>query len=229
MVHFLISDSCSNVCIEDSTIKVSHEAISLKSGWDKYGISFGRPTSDVHISRVDLQSSSGAALAFGSEMSGGISDIHVDHVHIHDSYKGISFKTSPGRGGYIEEVVISDVQMENVHVSIEFMGNCSTHPDDHFDPSELPVIERITLKNMVATNISIAGVLSGIDSDPFTAICLSNLNFTMADSANSSSWSCSNVSGYSETVFPEPCTELRNLSSSPICFSLSSYSAIAVA
>ncbi|TVU23707.1 hypothetical protein EJB05_26086 [Eragrostis curvula] len=225
----IVPDSCSNVCIEDSTISVSHEAIALKSGWDKYGISFGRPTSDIHISRVDLQSSSGAALAFGSEMSGGISDIHANQLNIHDSYKGISFKTSLGRGGYIEEVVISDVQMHDVRVGIEFTGNCSTHPD-HFDPSELPKIERITLKNMIASNLSIAGILSGIENDPFTAICLTNLNFSMADSSPSSSWSCSNVSGYSEAVFPEPCSELHNSSSSSsICFSLSSYSALAVA
>uniref|UniRef100_A0A0A9GUY2 Polygalacturonase n=1 Tax=Arundo donax TaxID=35708 RepID=A0A0A9GUY2_ARUDO len=163
-------------------------------------------------------------------MSGGISGIHANHLHIHDSYKGISFKTSPGRGGYIEEVVISDVQMDDIHVGVEFTGNWSTHPDDHFDPSELPVIDQITLKNMVGTNISVAGLLSGIHGDPFTAICLSNVNFSMADSAPSSSWSCSNVSGYSETVFPEPCTELRGpSSSSSICFSLSSYSALAVA
>ncbi|KAL6907844.1 hypothetical protein ACP4OV_002014 [Aristida adscensionis] len=225
----IVPDSCSNVCIEDSSISVSHEAISLKSGWDKYGISFGKPTSDIRISRVDLRSSFGAALAFGSEMSGGISNIHANHLHIHDSYKGISFKTSLGRGGYIEEVVISDVQMDDVHVGIEFTGNCSTHPDDHFDPSELPVIDQITLKNMAGTNISVPGRLSGIDSDPFTAICLSNLNFSMADS-RSSSWSCSNVSGYSESVFPEPCSELHDPSStSSICFSLSSYNALAVA
>jgi polygalacturonase len=229
-LFILAPDSCSNLCIEDSTISVSHEAISLKSGWDKYGISFGRPTSDIRISRVDLLSSSGAALAFGSEMSGGISDIHVNHLRIHDSYKGISFKTSPGRGGYIEEVVISEVQMENVLVGIEFTGNCSTHPDDSFDLSDLPTIDQVTMKNMVGTNISVAGVLSGIDSAPFTAICLSNLNFSMATDSGSSSWSCSNVSGYSEAVFPETCTELHDPSSSPsICFSLASYSAIATA
>ncbi|KAL6654300.1 hypothetical protein ACP70R_007765 [Stipagrostis hirtigluma subsp. patula] len=225
----IVPDSCSNVCIANSSISVSHEAISLKSGWDKYGISFGRPTSDIQISRVDLQSSFGAALAFGSEMSGGISDIRANQLRIHHSYKGISFKTSPGRGGYIEEVVISDVQMDAVHVGIEFTGNWTTHPDEHFDPSELPVIDQITLKNITGTNISVAGVLSGIDSDPFTAICLSNVNFSMADLA-SSSWSCSNVSGYSESVFPEPCSELHDPSStSSICFSLSSYNALAVA
>lgn len=224
----IVPDSCSKVFIEDCTISVSHEAISLKSGWDKYGISFGRPTTDIHISRVNLSSSFGAGLAFGSEMSGGISDIHVDHLHIHDSYKALSFKTAPGRGGYIEEVIISDVQMQNVHIGIEFTGNCSSHPDETVDLSDLPAINQITMKNMFGTNISVAGVLSGIDSAPFTAICLSNLNFSMADS--SSYWSCSNVSGYSELVFPEPCVELRDpSSSSSSCFSMSRYSAVAIA
>uniref|UniRef100_A0A453HV85 Polygalacturonase n=3 Tax=Aegilops tauschii TaxID=37682 RepID=A0A453HV85_AEGTS len=163
-------------------------------------------------------------------MSGGISGIHADHLTIHGSDKGFSFKTTPGRGGYIKEVVISDVEMDGIRVAIEFIGNLSSHPDDDFDPSELPVIDQITLKNMVGTNISVAGVLSGIDGDPFTAICLSNLSFSITDSAYSTPWSCSNVSGYSESVFPEPCSELYTSSSnSSICFSLPSYSALAVA
>lgn len=218
------------MCIEDSSISVAHDAISLKSGWDNYGITIGRPASDIHISRVDLQASLGAALAFGSEMSGGISDIHVDHLNIHGSSRGILFKTAPGRGGYIRDVVISDVQMEDVHVAIKFTGDWSTHPDNHFDPSALPMINRITLKNMVGTNISVAGVLSGINGDPFTNICLSNISFSLADSTQSSSWSCSNISGYSELVFPEPCPDLHHSSSnSSICFSLLTYHALAAA
>lgn len=162
-------------------------------------------------------------------MSGGISDIHVDHIRIGSSSKGISFRTTPGRGGYIAEVVVADVVMDSVHLAIEFTGNWSSHPDDHFDPSFLPVIDQITLKNMEGTNISVAGVLSGIEGDPFSAICLSNLNFSIADSAPSSAWTCSNVHGYSELVFPKPCSELHDTSTnSSICFSLSSYSALAV-
>ncbi|CAL5093137.1 unnamed protein product [Urochloa decumbens] len=228
--HGIVPDSCSNMCIEDSSISVSHDAISLKSGWDNYGITFGRPTSDIHIRRVDLQSPFGAALAFGSEMSGGISNIHADHLRIHGSSKGIFIKTAQGRGGYIRDTIISDVKMEDVDVAIAFTGAWSSHPDDHFDPAALPVINRITLKNMTGTKISVAGVLSGITGDPFTEICLSNINFSLADSANSTTWSCSNVSGYSELVFPEPCLDLRTSSSnSSICSTLPSYHAVAVA
>ncbi|CAD6267565.1 unnamed protein product [Miscanthus lutarioriparius] len=225
--HGIVPDSCSNMCIEDSSIRVSHDAISLKSGWDKYGIAFGRPTSDIHISRLDLESSLGAALAFGSEMSGGISDVHADHLLIHGSSKGIFFKTALGRGGYIRDTVISDIQMEDVKVAIAFTGDWSSHPDDHFDPAAFPVISHITLKNMTGTKILVAGVLSGIAGDPFTDICLSNINFSLADSASStSSWSCSNISGYSELVFPEPCLDLQTPSSnSSSCSTLPSFHA----
>ena len=230
LTNGIVPDSCSNMCIEDSRISVGHDAISLKSGWDNYGITFGRPTSDIHISRVDLQASLGAALAFGSEMSGGISDVHVDHLYIHGSSKGISFRTAPGRGGYIRDAIVSNVQMEDVHVAIEFTGDWSSHPDEHFDLSALPEISGITLKDMVGINISFAGVLSGIDGDPFTNICLSNINFTIADSAHSASWSCSNISGYSESVFPEACSDLHSQSSnSSICSSTLSYHALATA
>nr|XP_010914507.1 probable polygalacturonase [Elaeis guineensis] len=226
----IVPDSCSNVCIEDCSISVSHDAISLKSGWDNYGISFGRPSSNIHIDNVHLQTSLGSALAFGSEMSGGISDIHVQHLHVHDSFTGIKFKTIRGRGGFMENIVISDVEMENVQEAFQFTGHCGSHPDDHYDPDALPVIKRITLKNVVGTNISIAGVLSGIEDDPFTAICLSNVNFSVT-SDPSASWVCSYVSGFSESVFPQPCADLQipYSNSSLVCFSLPNYSALAAA
>ena len=88
---------------------MGHDAIALKSGWDEYGIAYGRPTTNVHIRRVHLQSSSGSSLAFGSEMSGGISDVQEEQVHVCNSLSGIEFRTTRGRGGYIKEIIISDV------------------------------------------------------------------------------------------------------------------------
>ncbi|KAJ0976306.1 hypothetical protein J5N97_018271 [Dioscorea zingiberensis] len=218
----IVPDSCTNTCIEYCSISVGHDAISLKSGWDEYGISYGRPASDIHIREVTLQTSHGSALAFGSEMSGGISDIHVDHLHIHASDTAIKFKTAPGRGGFMENIVISDVEMENVKTAIHFTGQCDRHPDDHYDPNALPTINRITLRNIVGENISTAGVLSGIKGDPFTALCLSNISLSVTSDPKTS-WDCSNVSGYSQSVFPQPCSELIHLTysnSSFQCFSL---------
>ncbi|XP_043720533.1 probable polygalacturonase isoform X2 [Telopea speciosissima] len=217
----IVPDSSDNVCIEDSSISVGYDAISFKSGWDEYGIAYGRSTRNVHIRGTHLQGSTGSALAFGSEMSGGISDIIVEGLHIHNSFTGIAFKTTKGRGGYIKDIFLSYLEMENVYKALKATGQFGSHPDDKFDPNALPVIDRITLKNIVGTNINVAGDLEGIQESPFTSICLFNVSFLMT-SGTSASWYCSNVLGFSDSVFPEPCPDLKSSysNSSSACFSL---------
>ena len=191
---------------------MGYDAIVLKSGWDEYGIAYGKPTRDVHIRRVWLQSSSGSGLAFGSEMSGGISDILVEHIHLQDSSTGIKLKTTKGRGGYIKGILISDVELENVGLTIGATGQCRSHPDDKYDPGALPVVDGITFKDMVGTNVSIAGNFSGIYESPFTSICLFNISLSIT-SNSSKPWLCSNVFGSSECVSPEPCPNLQTKTS----------------
>ncbi|WOL20689.1 putative polygalacturonase [Canna indica] len=221
----IVPDSCSNVCIKDCSLSVGYDAIALKSGWDNYGISFGLPSSHIQITNVHLQASLGSALAFGSEMSGGISDVQVEHLHVHNSLTAIKFKTTRGRGGFIKDIAISDMEMEDVQEAFVFTGHCGGHPDDQYDSDALPIIKRVTIKNVVGSNISIAGVLSGIDQDPFTAICLANINLSMT-SQLSNPWTCSNVFGFSDSVFPQPCSDL-NTNSSLLCFSLDNSDALA--
>ncbi|KAI4346278.1 hypothetical protein L6164_013344 [Bauhinia variegata] len=216
----IVPDSSDGVCIEDCTIVMGYDAIGLKSGWDEYGIAYGRPTANVHIRHANLKATSGACLAFGSDMSGGISNILVDHVHLYNSHSGIEFRTTRGRGGYMKEIVISDVEMENIYVAFAATGHCGSHPDDRFDPNALPYLNQITLQDVSGTNITIAGNLTGIQEAPFTNICLSNITLSI-NSASPISWECSNVSGFSESVLPEPCPDLKNSSnSSSSCFSL---------
>lgn len=156
-------------------------------------------------------------------MSGGISDVVVEHVHLYNSYSGIEFRTTKGRGGYIKHVNISDVVMQNVYVAFSACGQCGVHPDDKFDPTALPVLEQITLKDVTGTNISVAGSFVGIQESPFTSICLSNITLSI-NSGSHTSWVCSNVSGSSQSVFPEPCPDLENpySNSSSACFSSTS-------
>jgi polygalacturonase len=209
------SDSSNNVCIEDSRIEVGYDAISLKSGWDEYGIAYDRPTTDVYIRRVYLQSSSGSSVAFGSEMSGGISNVHVEQVHIYNSFSGIEFRTTKGRGGYIKRVIISDVELKNINTAFGAIGDCGSHPDDNFDPNAIPVLDQITLQGVNGSNITMAGNFTGLAESPFTSLCLFNVSLAIRNTL--SPWTCSNVVGFSESVSPEPCPELE---SSSVCYSL---------
>ncbi|GKV31416.1 hypothetical protein SLEP1_g40106 [Rubroshorea leprosula] len=215
----VVPDSSDNVCIEDCGISMGHDAIALKSGWDEYGIAYGRPTTKVHIRRVHLQSFSGSSIAFGSEMSGGISNIQVEQVHLYNSLSGIELRTTRGRGGYIKEIIVSDADMQNVETAFGATGYCGVHPDDKFDPSALPTLDKVTFQNIIGTNVTIAGNFTGIEESAFTSICLSNISLSTIPTSPTT-WECSYVSGFSESVFPEPCPDLKNLNTSSTCFSL---------
>ncbi|KAG2721365.1 hypothetical protein I3760_02G079500 [Carya illinoinensis] len=211
MLHdVVITDSSDNVCIEDCIIDMGYDAIALKSGWDEYGIAYGRPTTNVHIRKVHLKSYSGSSLAFGSEMSGGISDVHVEQVHLYNSFSGIEFRTTKGRGGYIKRIIISGVEMENIYLGFAATGQCGSHPDNNYDPNALPVLDQMTLKDVIGTNITIAGSFTGIEESPFTSICLFNVSLSISSGSPTSSWVCSNVCGFSESVLPEACPDLHS-------------------
>lgn len=218
----IVPDSTDKVCIEGTNISMGYDAIALKSGWDEYGITYGRPTTKVHLRHLHLQAFTGSALALGSEMSGGIFSIIVEQLHIGGSLNGIEFRTTAGRGGYIKEVITSNVSMENVHTAFSATGHFGSHPDDDYDPNALPVLDRITFQNVVGTNITVAGSFTGIQESPFSSICLSNISLSVTPCASSTSWFCSNVLGFSQSVFPKPCPDLQAslLNSSSACFLL---------
>lgn len=215
----VVPDSSNNVCIEDCNITVGYDAIALKSGWDEYGISYNRPTTNIHIKTVNLQAESGAALAFGSEMSGGISDVLAESLHLSKSSSGIELRTTKGRGGYIRDILISNTTMESVRVALNATGQCGSHPDEKFDPTALPVLDLITIKNVVGSNVTLAGNFTGILESPFTSICLSNISLSI-NNESSSYWVCSNIFGFSKSVSPEPCRDLESTNTSSACFSL---------
>lgn len=199
-------DSSDNVCIEDCYISTGDDVIVIKSGWDEYGISFGRPSSNITIRRIVGQGQSGAGISFGSEMSGGISDVRAEDIHLFNSMHGIRLKTSPGRGGYIRNIYISGVTMKHVKMAIRIQSNYGEHPDDKYDPKALPVVNRITIKNVTGEDIKLAGIFEGIDGDEFNGICLSNIVLNVT---KPKPWNCSYIKGYSDMVSPELCEPLK--------------------
>ncbi|CAH2044653.1 unnamed protein product [Thlaspi arvense] len=207
----IVPDSSDNVCIQDCRINMGYDAISLKSGWDEYGTSYARPTANVQIRDVYLRAASGSSISFGSEMSGGISDVVVRDAHIHSSFSGIAFRTTRGRGGYIKEIDVSNVHMVNVDTAFLANGSFGTHPDSGFDANAFPLVSHIRLRDVYGENISVAGCFFGTKESPFTSVLLSNISLSMKNSGSSDdSWQCSYVEGSSDSVVPEPCSELES-------------------
>uniref|UniRef100_A0A0D9ZFE3 Pectate lyase superfamily protein domain-containing protein n=3 Tax=Oryza TaxID=4527 RepID=A0A0D9ZFE3_9ORYZ len=217
-------DSSTNVCIDHCYVRNGDDVIVIKSGWDEYGISFARPSTNISISNITGETRGGAGIAFGSEMSGGISEVRAEGLRIVNSMHGIRIKTAPGRGGYVKNVYISDVSMDNVSMAIRITGNFGEHPDDKYDRNALPMISNITIENVVGVNVGVAGILEGIEGDNFSSICLSNVSLSVQ---SMHPWNCSLIEGYSNSVIPESCEQLRtDCGQTPICYDGGSSSAI---
>ncbi len=117
-------------------------------------------------------------------------------------------KTTTGRGGYIANVSISNIQMFNTEKAIVFSGFSGEHPDDKWNPQAYPLVERIWIQNVVGENIVQAGELLGLQEAPFQRICLSNIALDVVPGRPC--WNCSEVAGSSSFVLPKPCPELQD-------------------
>lgn len=200
-------DSCTNTRIEDCYIVSGDDCIAVKSGWDEYGIAFGMPTKQLLIRRLTCISPTSAVIALGSEMSGGIEDVRAEEILAIDSESGVRIKTGVGRGGYVRDIYVRGMTMMTMKYAFWMTGNYGSHPDDKYDPNAIPIIENINYRDMVGENVTMAGRLEGISGDPFTGICLSNVTLDLAPSQKKKmlAWNCTDISGISSGVVPQPC------------------------
>ncbi|MQM18359.1 hypothetical protein Taro_051348 [Colocasia esculenta] len=208
-------DSSTNVCIEDCYIESGDDLVAVKSGWDQYGMAMARPSSNIIIRRVSGTTPTCSGVGIGSEMSGGVQDIFVEDLHVWDSAAAVRVKTDRGRGGYIANITITNVTMERVKVPIRFSRGSNDHPDDAWNPKALPKVEGIFISNVVGVGIQRAPLLEAVEGASFKNVCLRNIS--LKGIAPPAAWHCEFVSGNAYEVFPRPCPQLRNSSSSR-CF-----------
>ncbi|PAN05181.1 hypothetical protein PAHAL_1G120200 [Panicum hallii] len=198
-------DSSTNVCIEDSYISTGDDLVAIKSGWDEYGIAYGRPSSGITIRRV-RGSSPFSGIAIGSEASGGVRDVLVEDCSIFNSGYGIHIKTNVGRGGYIRNVTVDNVRMSGVRSGVRIAGDVGDHPDGRFSQLAVPTVDAVRIRNVWGVGVQQPGSLEGIRNSPFTRICLSNVK--LFGWRNGAAWRCRDVRGAALGVHPSPCAEL---------------------
>ncbi|XP_042406215.1 probable polygalacturonase [Zingiber officinale] len=208
-------DSSLNVCIEDSYISTGDDLIAIKSGWDEYGMAYAHPSSGITVRRI-TGSGPFAGFAIGSETSGGIANVLAENLNIFNTGIGIHIKTNSGRGGFIRNITVSDVNLWNVRKGLRIAGNAGDHPDDRYNTNALPVVDKLTIKNVWGVRVLQPGSIQGIKKSPFTQICLSNIKLDIA-AVKAVPWICSDVSGGALEVQPAACTNLTSTNGMNFC------------
>ncbi|MBN2520836.1 MAG: glycoside hydrolase family 28 protein [Bacteroidales bacterium] len=106
-------ESCKNAIVFNCDFDVGDDAICLKSGKNESGRARGIPTENVIIKECIIYHGHGGFVV-GSEMSGGVKNIHVSKCTFIGTDVGIRFKSTRGRGGIVENIHISYINMIDI-------------------------------------------------------------------------------------------------------------------
>ena len=167
----------------------------MKAGRDYDGLRVARPTEYVVV-RDNLTRRGGGVLSFGSETSGGIRHVVAYRNRGVGTSEGLRFKSAKTRGGYVSDVLIRDIKMENVPLPFTFTLNWNpsysyatipkeiTNPPAHWVVMNTPVTppERgyCEFRNIRIENVEVVGAkrvfsASGLPEKPIVGITFINV------------------------------------------------------
>ncbi|MBF4467381.1 glycoside hydrolase family 28 protein [Flavobacterium sp. LC2016-12] len=182
-------ESCKNVLVENSNFDVGDDAICIKSGKDKDGRERGIPCENIIVKNNIVYHGHGG-VTVGSEMSGGVKNLHVSNCTFMGTDVGLRFKSTRGRGGIVENIFISDIYMTDIPSQAisfdlyyggksiaETLAEGGTKTNNKVVPvnEETPQFKNILIKNITIKGAQQAVFLQGLPEMNLQNIELSNL------------------------------------------------------
>ncbi|AHG87909.1 glycoside hydrolase family 28 [Gemmatirosa kalamazoonensis] len=169
-------ESSVDVLVERCTFDTGDDCIAVKSGRDQDGWRVGQAAANIVLRDCDMTSLK-AALCIGSEMSGGVRDVHLYGCRVKSCATGAYFKTNLDRGGSIRRVRIHDVTIGEAESFINFTTAYQGYRGGKFPPDVRDVsLERVTCDH-AKTGIRAVGVPDA----PLRDLLLRDVTLTRAD------------------------------------------------
>lgn len=164
-------ESCKNVWVENCSFDVGDDAICIKSGKDEDGRKRGIPCENLVI-RNNIVYHGHGGVTVGSEMSGGVRNMHVSNCTFMGTDVGLRFKSNRGRGGVVENIFISDIRMTDISthaISFDlFYGGQSVSEileseiKDNLAIAEPVTEETPRFKNIIIKNVTLKGAMQAV-------------------------------------------------------------------
>lgn len=180
-------ESCKNVIVENSSFDVGDDAICIKSGKDKDGRDRGIPCENIIVKNNIVYHGHGG-VTVGSEMSGGVKNLHVSNCSFMGTDVGLRFKSNRGRGGVVENIFISDIYMTDIpSQAISFdlyyggksIAETLAEGGNTVSSKKVPVDEKTPqFKNISIKNVTIAGAQQAVFLQGLPEMNLENIEIT---------------------------------------------------
>lgn len=202
-------DSCREVRIEGCDIETGDDAISLKSGRGMDGARIGRPTEDVVITDCNLRCTRFASIGIGSETSGGVRNIRIEHCKFTSRTHAIYIKTRIGRAGVTENITGKDLEVRGggfLRINLISGGNTNTVDDPIEGLIGYPEARNLNFSDIHLVNATVLVEGAQISPDkPVDGLTIANVSGSVAKGitlAHMRNVSLKNIraSGYAEPL-----------------------------
>ncbi len=177
-------ESCKNCILHDCSFDVGDDAICIKSGKDKEGRERKMPTENLIIKNCTVYHGHGG-VTVGSEMSSGVKNMHVSNCTFIGTDVGLRFKSTRGRGGVVENIYISNIEMINIETqaisfNLYYSGRSVSEDleagTNGKAPKFLPVTEETPqFKNIFMRDINCKGAYQAIQLQGLPEMNLENV------------------------------------------------------
>jgi polygalacturonase len=178
-------DSCADVLVRHCDFSDGDDCIAIKSGRDRDGQKINIPCRDLVVQNCRFRAGHGG-IGIGSETSGGIYDVFVEHCHFDspDLEMAIRLKSNPARGGYIEKVYVRDCVVKEAQTGIYMTLRYSS--SGAMNGGAIPVIRDIDIRDTTFESLTTRPVYirGWSDSAPISNVSIVNCRFLHAAEKN---------------------------------------------
>lgn len=170
--------SSHHVTITHMTIDVGDDNIAIKSGQPN---SPGPDEPSTDITVTDCLFLHGHGLSIGSEISGGVQNVHAERIQFRDTANGVRVKSNRDRGSDIGNFDFRDLTMENVGTPL-LITEYYLHIPDHDTAQPVtrltPHFHDIHVTNLTATGAKDTGIIAGLPESPIQGLVLENVHLS---------------------------------------------------
>jgi polygalacturonase len=170
----LNSDSCRHVVVHDCFADVGDDGFGIKSGRDEEGRKMNRPTEDITYIRCHVAHAH-SVCAIGSEESGSVRHVRFIDCDGDGTDNGIRIKSTRGRGGIVEDIVASNIRLQNVRTAIVFSLRYTKTPVEPLS-ERTPVFRDIHVVHVTARNVGKCCTIEGLEESPINSVTLGDLD-----------------------------------------------------
>ena len=170
--------SSSNIVIDHVFASTGDDNVAIKSGEIN---SPGPDDPSKNITITDCTFERGHGISIGSEIAGGVQNVHVERVSFKGTDNGIRIKSARDRGSDVSNISYKDITMENVKIAIYITEFYASRDPEGEVPAEpvtrlTPKFHDITIENVTATGSGVAASIVGLPESPVLGLTLKNVH-----------------------------------------------------